>query len=93
MSPQPNTQSEHAAGSPAWLIQQAVRLERDRGEIMGKVAANRDLLRSLDKVGALSEQEQEFVRTFYPLKTRGTHVNPELVERTRELRQRARESA
>lgn len=93
MSPQPNTQGDHPAGSPAWLIQQALRLERDRGEVMGKIAGNRDLLRSLDRVGALSEQEQEFVRTFYPIKTRGTHVNPELVERTRELRRRARESA
>jgi hypothetical protein len=92
--PQPTTtQNEVVAGSPAWLIRQALRLEREKAELLAKVNANRNLLRSLNNVGALSEQERDFVETFYPIKEKGARANEDQIARTRELRARARKGA
>jgi hypothetical protein len=86
----PATSPEPTPGSPAWLINQAKGLERDRGKLLERIGANRSLLRQLHKVGALNAEEKKFVTTFYPDKERGSTRSEDEVEATRKTREAAR---
>jgi hypothetical protein len=94
MSPQPTTAPAPAAqapiGSPHWLMAQAKKLEKDRGEIMDKIGAVRTQLRNLDKLGGLPTEVKEFAETFYPKKEKDSPRSKEDSEATRKARQDAR---
>ena len=83
---------EHAPGSPGWAIEQAKKLENERGKLMERIGANRNFLRNLHKMGALDAEQRRFVTTFYPEKEKGTARSKESVEATRKARESARKS-
>lgn len=96
MAPQPTAapaqHSNHPVGSPAWLVEQAKRLEKERADLMEKIGANRNLLRQLHKVDALDAEMREFVEKFYPEKEKGSNRSKDEIEATRKLREAARKA-
>lgn len=89
-APAPKEAVKHEPGSPGWLIDQAKTLEKERGTLMERIGANRGLLRSLHKVGALNETQRKFVETFYPEKEKGSTRSDDEIEATRKAREAAR---
>jgi hypothetical protein len=83
----------HRPGSPEWLVAQARDLENQRAVLMKKIGKNRESLRNLDELDALSAEHQKFVREFYPLKEKGERRSKEDIERTRKAREAARSAA
>lgn len=81
---------KHTAGSPPWAIEQAKKLEKERGELMLRIGANRDFLRNLHKMGALDGEQRKFVETFYPEKEKGSSRSADEIEATRKAREDAR---
>lgn len=93
MSPQPTTPAaptQHAKGSPRWLVEQARHLEKERAALLERIDANRSALRNLMKADALEDDLKEFVNVFYPEKTKGTARSVDEVNATRELREKVR---
>lgn len=71
-------------------VVRAVKLEVQRAELMKKIADNRDYLRLMDRNEELSEDQAEFLDTFYPEKERGERRSKEDIEATRRAREAAR---
>lgn len=94
MSPQPTAAPAqtvtHPKGSPAWLVQQARELEKERGNLMERIGANRAILRNMHKADALEADLKEFVEKFYPEKEKGVTRSADEIEATRKEREKAR---
>jgi hypothetical protein len=71
-------------------IRRAVELEADRAKLMKRISDNREYLRLMDKNDELSEDQADFLDTFYPEKERGERRSKEDIEATRKAREAAR---
>lgn len=87
MSPQPTTVPQSAAERQ---IARAKSLEKERAELMERIAANRDYLRLMDKNDELTDAQGEWLDTFYPQKEKGEQRSKEDIEATRKVREEAR---
>lgn len=87
MSPQPTTAPQSAAERQ---IARAKSLEKERAELMERIAANRDYLRLMDKNDELTDSQGEWLDTFYPQKEKGEQRSKEDIEATRKVREEAR---
>lgn len=76
--------------SVAEAIREARSLERQRGELLGRIADNRDFLRLMDRREKLTEEQGEWLDAFYPLKEKDSQRTAEEIKRTKELRAAAR---
>lgn len=91
--PESEAPVQHPVGSPAWAIEQAKKLEKERGEIMERIGANRAFLRNLHKMGGLDASQRKFVQTFYPEKEKGSTRSEDEIEATRKAREAARKGS
>jgi len=71
-------------------IEEAKRLERERGDLMEAVSNNRTQLRQMDKANELTEAQGAWLDTFYPEKEKGERRTKEEIEATRKARESAR---
>lgn len=71
-------------------IARAKSLERERGELMDRITANRDYLRLMDKNEELTSEQGDWLDVFYPIKERGEQRSKEEVEATRKAKEEAR---
>lgn len=84
--------SNPAQSYAAVLITQAMALERERAGVMEKVGANRTELRLIDKQGNLSDEQGEWLDTWYPEKEKGERRSKDDIEATRKAREAARKA-
>jgi len=75
---------KYEAGSDQ--IKDAILLELEAADVGDRINAKREYLRLMNRNKALSEAQQEFVETLFPLKKRGDHREEEDVEATRKFR-------
>lgn len=95
--PAPPTLMERVNGKPAEertaaerQIVRAGDLERERASLMEKIGKNRDYLRLMDANEELTEEEGQWLETFYPTKEREIRRSKEDIEATRQARKEAR---
>lgn len=72
------------------LIHQAKMLEGELDVLRGKVGKNREQLRGLDELDALSPEQGEWLETFYPTKEKGDRRSDADIKATREAKEAAR---
>ncbi len=72
-------------------IAQAKTLEKQRGELQEKIGANRRQLRDMAATGDLTTEQVAWLDAFYPEKERGERRSKDEIERTRKLREEARQ--
>lgn len=83
-----------AEDSPASRqIKRAMKLEKEISALRKSVNDNRDYLRLMDRNEELTEDQSEFLDTFYPEKEKGERRSAEEVEATRKAREAARKAA
>lgn len=71
-------------------IARAKDLERQRGDLMDLITANRDYLRLMDKNDELTDEQGDWLDVFYPLKEKGEQRSKSEIEATRKAREEAR---
>lgn len=71
-------------------IVRAHALEKQRGEHMEKIAANRTFLRMMGQTEELTDEQTDWLETFYPEKEKGERRSAEQIEATRKAREAAR---
>jgi hypothetical protein len=71
-------------------IKRALRLEREISTLRKNVNDNRDYLRLMDRNEELTEDQAEFLDTFYPEKEKGSTRDAAEIEATRRAREFAR---
>lgn len=76
--------------SPERQFIRAQDLERDRAELMKRIAANREYLRLMGANDELSDDLADWLADFYPEKEKGEKRNADEVERTRLAKAAAR---
>lgn len=74
-------------------IARANELERQRGDLMDLITANRDYLRLMDKNEELSTEQGDWLDVFYPQKEKGEQRSKQEVEATRKVKEAARKGA
>lgn len=73
-------------------IKRAMQLEFDRGELLKKINANREMLRLMAETDELSEPQEDWLDVFYPQKEKDTTRSVSEVEATRKAREAARKT-
>lgn len=71
-------------------IQKALDLEYERGVLLKKINANRELLRLMDDTDELSDAQGVWLDTFYASKEVGTKRSDADIEASRKMREAAR---
>ena len=82
----PNAGNESEADKQ---IARALRLERERADLQGRIAKNREYLRLMDENESLTEEQGKWLDEFYPLKEKGERRSKEAIEATRKAKQAA----
>lgn len=72
-------------------ILRAQSLERDRSDVMKRIAANREYLRLMEENEELEDDEADWLDDFYPQKEKGAQRSEDEVERTRKAKAAARD--
>lgn len=88
MSPQPSTAPHQT--SAEIQMELAAELEGLRGELQHRIARNREYLRFMRDGGELTQEQQDWLATFYPDKEKGSRHTKEHLEASRKLRLEAR---
>ena len=78
--------------SGAKQVARAIDLERQRANVLEKIAANRTYLRLMDQNEELNEAQAEFLDTFYPEKERGERRSDDELTATRRAHEHARKN-
>lgn len=73
-------------------IHRAKVLERERAELMERIAKNREYLRLMDANGDLTDAQSDWLADFYPLKEKGERRSEEDIIATRNAKLEARKS-
>lgn len=71
-------------------VARAIRLERERSDVMKRIAANREYLRLMEENEELGEDEADWLDDFYPQKEKGQQRSDDEIERTRKAKAAAR---
>lgn len=74
-------------------IARAIELERQLDELRVKVGKNRDYLRLMDANEELSDDQSEWLDTYYPEKEKGARRSTDEIEATRKAREQSRKYA
>ena len=71
-------------------IARAHALERQRAELQTQIGKNRDYLRLMDANQELTDEQGQWLDSFYPQKEKGERRSDEAIKRTRAAKEAAR---
>lgn len=91
MSPQPAAPAAPQTSADKQIVR-ANALERERADVMKRIASNREYLRLMADNDELTDEQEDWLEAFYPLKEKGERRSEEDIERTRKAKEAARKA-